>query len=223
MQTHEMLHYPDVFSRGTMEEAYERYLAQLEPPLSLADNAHGCHTGQRYCGTLHAADQRLFILDFSDGGVRLANLQTSSLETACQSLHSWVARRLPIAAMQQQYPEFEPTSAAQAFEQGTYVEERWQMYLSNSSEWPHMAPFIKAASENPILRGLFPFFAMQRLRFSRSIGFPYVYSDVPQVRATAENCFLVERSNGSPLGQGDVQRALEILLQHTPPDIGPAV
>ena len=171
---------------------------------------------------MQSASERLFLLDFSDQGLLIARLETVNFDQAVRALHSWIGIRRNLQAMQEEHPEFQPTAEGVAFEAGSLIDFRWQQYL-HSDEWPHMKPFLKAAFEHQLLGGLFPFFSMQRLRFSRCTGFPYAFSEIPQVRALGPGRFAVQRCDGTPVGEGDEKTALEILEAHLPPNIGRAV
>lgn len=209
-----------------IEDSLERVLAGLVPRMTLADNSRGCRAGKRYCALTEGTEltgtgnSRVFLLEFWDGGVAMGQMATASLETAARALHSWVARAWRLAEMQETHLEFRPTPDAWGFENGNEMEERWQDYLQNSHEWPHMGPFLEAAAANPTLRGLFPFFSMRTLRFSLCTDFPYLCAP-PSVRVYQPGRFRVDQGD-TLLGIGDANEAVAIVLRHIPPDTGPA-
>lgn len=208
-------------------ESFDRVLAGLDPRITLADNRRCCRAGKRYCALTEGTCCResdsssVLLLEFWDGGVVMGQCSTASLESAARALHSWVARALPLGKMKEAHPEFRTLPDAWGFEQGDEVEQRWQDYLQNSDEWPHMAPFLEAAAANPTLRGLFPFFSMQTLRFSLCTDFPYRCLP-PKVRAFQPGRFQVNQGD-TLLGIGDANQAIAIVLRHLPPAPGRAV
>jgi hypothetical protein len=75
-------------------------------------------------------------------------------------------------------------------------------------------PLIELASEEPKLRRLFPFISLDLLCFSRWVGWPFS-GDLPYA-APRGDVFRVHRSGGDVLGEGNVSRAVELLVAALP-------
>src|SRR5262249_37534363 len=94
---------------------------------------------------------------------------------------------------------------------------------------PMLTPLVEKAMAVPALRRLFPFTSLYSLCFSRCTGYPFS-GDCPSAapagdirRGAADPRFRVTDAKGGLLGEGTAAEAVEWLVQHLPPNCGPAV
>jgi len=115
------------------------------------------------------------------------------------------------------------------------AEDAWQRLVSESCrrlererfEWDSMDPAVMAASTRPALRQLFPVWSMFRsLSFSRCTNYPHS-ADLPRIRRKASDDFVYDvcaaLPDGRVLGSGDADYVADLVVQHLPPDCGPAL
>ena len=190
-----------------------------------------------------AKHKRLFMLDFWDRGVCLAHGSTPLLPKIAEAINAWIAKEVSTGELQQQFPFVGVEPKAESHEQGAAaeVEQKWQAlyshFKSDESKLA-LAPLIERVMEVPVLRRLFPFTSLDSLCFSRCTGYPFS-GDCPSVcsthfrfaprptpgqRATfgPPRPYTVADSKGIFLGEGDVAEAIELIVQHLPPNCGPA-
>ena len=125
-----------------------------------------------------------------------------------------------------------PVTLGSGFRFEHRAEDRWQVLVSQASrrmererlEWETMDPVVCAASRRPALRQLFPVLNMfSSLAFSRCTRYPFS-SDVLRIVHSGEFVYTVY--DGLPseavLGSGDADYVADLVVQHLPPDCGPA-
>jgi hypothetical protein len=199
---------------------------------------------QRFSQIKTAKHQRLFLLDFWDRGVCLAHGSTPSLPGVADVINAWVAKEVSTGELHRQFPFVAVEATAETHEQGAAaeVERKWQaLYSHIKSEESRGAllPLMERAMEVPVLRRLFPFTSLDWLCFSRCTGYPFS-GDCPSVCSThfrfavrptpAQRAALgpprpytVADSKGHFLGEGDAVEAVDLIVQHLPPNCGTAV
>jgi Family of unknown function (DUF6193) len=198
----------------------------------------------RFSQIMIAKHQRLFMLDFWDRGICLAHGSTPLLPKVAEVIHVWVAEGVSTGVLQRRFPFVGVESSADSHEQGAAaeVEQKWQaLYSHVKSDESKVAltPLVERAMEVPVLRRLFPFTSLDWLCFSRCTGYPFS-GDCPSACSTRfrfaprltpgqrealgpPRPYTVADSKGNFLGEGDLAEVVELIIQHLPPNCGPAV
>jgi hypothetical protein len=168
------------------------------------------------------------------------------LPKVAEAINAWIAEESSCGELQQRFPFVSVEATAEFHERGAAaeVERQWQtLYgrIKNDDSKVELVPLLEKAMEVPALRQLFPFTSLVWLCFSRCTGYPFS-GDCPSVcssrwipdeaaRPTAEQRaalgpikpYTVADSEGHFLGEGDAAEAIELILQHLPPNCGPAI
>jgi uncharacterized protein DUF6193 len=249
--------YSDLTEAGGLGPAIQTQLNAIGSPLtvkkadpefsgSLPFDCEVIEEKQRFSQINIAKHQRLFIVDFWDRGVFLAQSSTPMLPKVAEAINAWIAEESSCGELQRKFPFVSVESTEEFHEQGAAaeVERKWQaLYRSVKSDdsKAELAPLVEKAMKVPALRQLFPFTSVVWLCFSRCTGHPFS-GDCPSVcssswipdeeaRPTPEQRaalgpikpYTVADSNRHFLGEGDVAVAIELILQHLPPNCGPAI
>lgn len=154
---------------------------------------------------------------------------TDNLSDVAQAIYVWIKEIASIQTMQIRFKFFAPTEAGKAHKAGTYVEYKWQVlkayweetekYMQES--FPSPTPLIEAAMQRPELRMLFPFTSHNELCFSRTTGFPFTTHDCPHAIPLGNGRF--RAYSAKFIGEGTINEVIEMLVNHLPPNCGPAV
>jgi hypothetical protein len=132
-----------------------------------------------------AKGKRLFMLDFWDRGVCLANGATPLLPEVAEVIDAWVAKEVSTGELRQRFPFVAVEPSAESHEQGAVaeVERQWHDLYSyfkiNESKGP-LVWLLEKAMEAPVLRRLFAYTSLDWLCFSRCTGYPFS-RDCPKV------------------------------------------
>jgi hypothetical protein len=175
---------------------------------------------QIYCGT----DKGLFGYDFWDHGVYLGFAEHTDPLKVAQSLHTWIEDKATISQMRTLFPFVCFEAKADAFEKDIEVEWQWDRLEESMKSGDHkvaLLPLVVAARKRNELKVLFPFTSLIRLCFSRCTGFPYS-GDCPHAAPAEDGLFLVFDASEQIVGKGNVETAVQTLIDHLPPNCGPA-
>lgn len=218
--------YDDVLAFGGLKAAVQDALSRHGSSLQAKDlelEGFPAHTlveaGDRFSQVYLAKTERLFLVDFWEKGVCLANANTPALPDLARVIHAWNGRRRTLEEI-----GIEPNPGAQSFIDGTEIEDCWAVLLReepNRGEWP-LLPFLAEAAKQPVLRGLFPYMSMMALCFSRCTGYPYT-GDCPVVIPVGPGRYRVMDRAQKMLGEGSAAEAVQFVLSHLPPECGRAV
>ena len=239
--------YPDLLAAGGLTVGLEQALIEsgsslhvrtLEEELNTEQKkimkgfpAYACvEQDERFSQVYIGAERRMFLYDFWQRGVMLANAATPELQEVANSLHRWMVKLVTTRELAAEFPFVKPVESAEAFESGSEVDYRWNSF----EDWipktfPELIPFFEVAKHTPELRQLFPFTSLNRMCFSRCTGYPYT-NDCPAVipktgagfRDIIPDQYEV-RLHSKLLGSGNGRQAAEIVVQHLPLNCGPAV
>lgn len=223
--------YPDLIEHGGLAGALRAAFTRIDSSMRVIE-LDGC-ISPVVCATVRWADreaqafiaakERLFMVEFWSRGVMLASGGTPDLESVAIAIDRWVGSNRTAGDMASAFDFVEARKDAWSYEQGMEVEERWRAYLKAvPRSIPGLGEVIASASERPALRQLFPFTSLDRLCFSRCTGYPFT-RDTPSVAPSGDKRYRVEGSAGEDLGGGNVEEALDIVIEHLPPGCGPAV
>lgn len=224
--------YPDVIRAGALKVALQAALRDLGSALIVVDMTNSgarnfvayarVEEGARFSQIYMAAKERLFLFDFWDKGVMLANARSAELATTASAIHDWVSSTCRVAELRARHPFVVVQPDAEDHEQGKAVEARWQVYLAHlPAQMPDLSPFLLAAAARKELRQLFPFTSHTTFCLSRCTGYPYTH-DTPSVTPRGRDDYEV-RLGRKILGRGNAQVAVELVIQGLPPNCGPAV
>lgn len=223
--------YPDLISAGGLRNALQTTLTALGSTLNVSGLEETVNfvvyarveAGSRFSQVYIAAEERLFLFDFWSRGVMLAQGQTPNLTDMAKAINRWVGSSCTTAELALDFPFVEVEPKAVAFENGEEVEYRWREYLTNiDDQFPELVAFIQAASRRQELRQLFPYTSLNRFCFSRCTGYPFT-SDTPYVWPQRDGQYQVLSPDGQVLGRGDVEAAVQLVIEHLPENCGPAV
>ena len=175
--------YPDLIEKGGLVAALQSAFSQIQSPVKVEETNSSLsgfpvyarvESSSRFSQIYIAAEQRMFSFDFWQDGVALGNGYTDSLTELAHVLHEWIETEIGIIKLSKKFTFVTADEKAKYFEQGREVEWKWQecqKYIPKS--FPSLMPFLDEASQNPILRQLFPYTSMSDFCFSRCTGFPY--------------------------------------------------
>lgn len=181
--------YSDLVSAGGLGNALQAALTSLgsEQAVTGLDPSNNfvvyarVEFGDRFSQVYIASEERLFMFDFWNRGVMLAQAKTPDLAEAAGAIDRWVGTDCKTTDLAAAFPCVTVESKAAGFESGSEVVSRWQEYLSGMADrFPELVAFTKAASARSELRQLFPFTSLNRFCFSRCTGYPYT-GDTPYV------------------------------------------
>jgi len=221
--------YPEVEAACGLGAALDVELEKLGSPIRASRPDHSTRItvkrGSRLGMLTLRADQRQFIFELHARGAFLARGAAPSLDAIARAFGRWLGSSCTAAEIAAELPFVTPEPDAEAYENNTVAEVRWQGYLARASTKPgELAPFVTAAARRPELRQLMPYTSMFQLCFSRCTGFPFT-QDTPRVQPVrgGSGFEVVAPITGAILGRGDAEEAVELVLRHLPPGIGPAV
>ena len=237
--------YPDLLSAGGLAAGLQQALAGTGSPLQVRTLDEGLDSKQRevmkgfpayarverderFSQVYIGAEQRMFLCDFWQRGVMLANAATPDLKELAATIRHWIEGLVTTRELAAEFSFVKPVDSAEAFESGSEVDHRWTWY----EDWiprtfPELVPFFDEAKQSPELRQLFPFTSLNCMCFSRCTGYPYT-DDCPAaipvggIRSVVLGEFDV-RLRGQLLGSGNGKEAVRITVANLPENCGPAV
>ncbi len=96
-------------------------------------------------------------------------------------------------------------------------------YLLRSNKKYSPIPVIEAAMKRPELRQLSPYTSLNRLCFSRTTDYPFT-NDCPMIEPQGNGKYRVYMPvTHEVIGEGTAEQAVEMVINHLPPNCGPAV
>lgn len=225
--------YPEVSAAGSLANALGQALLKIGSPLEATSTVPFLPFARvggesRFCQMYVVARERLFSFDFWTMGVSYGKGLCSDLNEAAHAIHFWITEAPDIPAMQNRFSFFVPSEQALADEAGKAVDHQWAGLLTRWSKPPDATHptsplrLIQAASQQAKLRQLFPFTSMNSLHFSRTTGYPFT-SDCPFAIPIGDDRFRAYSSGGEPIGEGNVDEVIAMLIANLPVDCGPAV
>lgn len=216
--------YDDLEQQGGLVPALQAALRTLGSTLVVTGRgAARVEQTNRLSQVSSALEVRLFLLNFWDRGVVLADAKTPDLLEATRCLHAWVSGTGKISVLSIQFPMIRLRPIAEPFENDREVEWKWDhLEATTKTDMPELYPLIVAAKCRSELRILFPVTSHNVLGFSRCTGYPYTH-DCPHAVPTHGQQFKVYAPGGQRLGPGDADQAVQWLIDHLPPNAGPAV
>ncbi|QDU64014.1 hypothetical protein Pan216_48970 [Planctomycetes bacterium Pan216] len=92
------------------------------------------------------AERRMFLFDFWQRGVTLANGATPELKKFAKSLHCWIVELVTTRELAAEFPFVKPEDSAEAFESSSEVDYTWNWY----EDWiprahPELISFFEVA------------------------------------------------------------------------------
>jgi hypothetical protein len=227
-------HYPELDGKE-LAALLEQELLRLGAGVK-AERRHRVNRVSRYWANVErssrtasvtvAAEERLFMADFWDQGVKMGSALTPSVSEAVDVIDAFLAGGLRVAQLHDRFPFFTLGEQAEAHESGAAAEVAWQWKMVRdhiADCLPDLLPLADLILTTcPPLKQLFPYISLEALCFSRCTGQPFS-SDCPAVTALGPGDFEVRNNRGVPLGRGDAATALHLLTRNLPANAGPAV
>ena len=228
--------YPEIVEAGSFREAFRRQLAAISSPLAeylvhydqLPIQHVRLELQPRFSQIYTAAQERLFMPDFWDHGVCVANAKSGDLEGIALAVDRWVTGEvLSIFDLAKQFPFVEPEARARSHENGTEVDDRWSAYLEGGglrSLHEDLPELVRVASQEPKLRQLFPYTSMRSLCFSRCTGYPFT-RDTPWFTPVGDRRFQlhgVSKADDGRPPEGSAEEVVRRAAESIPDTVGPA-
>jgi uncharacterized protein DUF6193 len=189
-------------------------------PLALRS---GVERGTRRAQVSAAAEKRAFGLSLWTDGVGSLNGWSSELRAIAAAISGWLSDEQPrVDAMAARFSFLEVEPLGRAYERGEAIEYVWRGLLE-SPPVDAMLPLIERAADQPRLRRLRPWTSLDRVCFSRWVGWPFS-NDLPYA-APRDGRFRVWRATDKDylseeqltvVGEGDANRAVELLVSALP-------
>jgi hypothetical protein len=217
--------YPDLAKVGGVTNALQLALRLISSPLEVTGKGVArVEKNHRFSQVYTAVKVRLFIYDFWDRGVMLADASTPDLLQVARSIHAWVLEKANTSQIMESFPFVTPEPIAESFEKDMEVEWKWEALEETVRAQPHMAkllPLVVASRSSKEVRQLFPYTSLVSLHLSRCTGYPFS-GDCPYAVPTQEGQYQVFDASGKVVGIGDAGHAVQLLIDHLPPNWGPA-
>jgi len=212
--------YPDLEVQGGVANALKQSLRSLGSALIVTGlGVARVEQNRRFSQIYTAAHERLFLYDFWDRGVMLADARTPDLDSVAKSVHAWVEDRVTMTQLRATFAFVVPAEIAEAFENDAEAEWKWSALEEAVRGQDHMSdllPLVIEAKKRAELRNLFPYASHDNLCLSRCTGYPYS-GDCPYAIPEKAKDYSVFDRRGKPVGQGDAARAVQLLIDHLPP------
>lgn len=164
----------------------------------------------------------------------MATLNSATLQQVADACKLWLVDSLTLQSMKLEIPDFQPTEMGYEFEAGAGIKAQWEYLLSSramaKSTLEPLAPLVREAAKQRLLRQLFPYQSMTSLHFSRTAGYPYT-NDCPWAEAIGtgrwdepENYrrYRALKPDGTIIGEGTAREVIHLVVKFLPRDIGPA-
>ncbi|WP_162908384.1 DUF6193 family natural product biosynthesis protein [Allorhizocola rhizosphaerae] len=226
--------YPEIGQAGSLQTAIQTALDhagyELTALLTSSPGWWDCATwvdnGNRHVSIVLGSQERWFLMEFWERGVRMADGKTTDLAAAAGATGLWqTGSRL--RELQAAWPFVRYGKLAEAYEHGNPVETKWEIYRQSQAR--HIDhDLIEAAYAQPKLRELFPFTSHATLHLSRCARYPFT-ADLPAITPVADGTYEVAWPTDSPYGSGTVGRAdtpqdaIALVTSHLPDNYGHAV
>jgi hypothetical protein len=221
--------YPELIAHGSLAGALRAALAEIRSALTVSELAirgpvyARVEMGPRFSQVYIAANERLFVFDFWNRGVMLAQARTADLHETARAIDRWVVSECTTGELAAEFGCVKVKPEASSYERGEEVEQRWRHYLETLPEYhAKLKAFVAAAAAHPKLRQLFPFTSLNSFCFSRCTGYPFTH-DTPHVCPHGPDDYEVIGPTGKILGRGAAREAVLLVVSALPPHCGPAV
>ncbi|GGH73092.1 hypothetical protein GCM10011379_34220 [Filimonas zeae] len=198
--------------------------------------------GNRFVQVYMKRERRLYLFEFWQNGLCLAEGYISHLVPVAQTIDLWLSSECSPDDLVDQFPFIAPYDNSTFKEAAKQVEKRWDFYCSDG-EFPELQTFFHLAAQDEVLSQLCPYTSLYTLRFSRCAEFPFDSEGMPDVTPKAyENyAFSLEKSKAQAItlppdegeifvviinrtqyvGEGNATTALQLVKSLLPPGIKP--
>lgn len=187
-----------------------------------------------------ASEEKLFLPDFWKDGVCLANGKTENITDLAKSLDFWLNNDVTTKKLSTKFKFIQPNEKSESFDKGNEVEYTWNKILENGFD--ELNQFIQIAIKDDAVNKLFPYTSLYTLCFSRCTGYPYDSKDLPNVTpklnswtlpneikqeinkesSTDDVIYVVTKNKNEYLGEGNAEKAIELIRNNLPNDLSPA-
>lgn len=220
--------YPDLAPLGSLAAAL-RDLARREgvdlgsietDQENRSPTSAALHRGRRTVTITLGSQERWLIAECWQRGAVLASGKTPDVWAMLGAAQAFL-HEVSLADLHAQFPFLGVSDLGLAFEAGTEVTVKWQIYVAHPDE--DVRALAARAAPNPSLRSLFPFTSHRSLRFSRCTGYPYTW-DLPFIVPLGAGRYRVHFQGEEVLADNvDAASAVAAVIAALPPGSGPAV
>lgn len=230
--------YPELRDTGSLTAALSQAFKTIGSSLTVSpsiDLPNGVFStsyahierGVRFSQTFIAAEERLFLPDFWAQGVMMASGGSPDLLDVAAAIDCWISGGdCTLGQIETRFAWVKRHPDATAFEEGRAVEQQWDWICQRAGDLNADLPsFVRLAYGQPRLRELFPFTSLCSLNFSRCTGYPFDTDGMPFIWPGGSGLFRVHvhgKSESDPVGMGNAETAIQMVLEHLPPNTGPA-
>ena len=223
--------YPDVVAAKGLANALRAALNSIDSGLEVTRQDTAVNSvayaqvvsGLRSSQVFIAANERFFLFDGWNHGVKLIDGATPDLAELAKAINRWVGSDCTAATLGSEFEFVTPDKRAVVYERGGEVDDHWQNYPSYINEHlPELTEFVTAAARRDELRQLFPYTSLNRFCFSRCTGYPFT-RDIPHVNPLPGGGYRVIAPDGKELGRGNGEQAADLVVRNLRSGCGPAV
>ena len=221
--------YPDLIRAGSLADALNRELAKRGSPIRSSPDYYGFQSwswaevssDDRNANVHSRADKRKFGLDLWEDAIHMARGTTrdlSDLAFALELLMSHADKR--VSDLVQRIPFMKLKPRALRYENGTYIEVRWQALLADPFDgagneifhWDDLAELIRQAAERPELRRHLPFTSLHRFSVTRRRQLPE--TTIPKIWPLGNGQYRLTPDHGPHVAaEGDASVVLDALVE----------
>ncbi|HEX8465592.1 MAG TPA: DUF6193 family natural product biosynthesis protein [Abditibacterium sp.] len=231
--------YPDVVEHGRLRLLLKHLMPQMNVQLQTGDDKSDWLAttldGKYGKSQIYmAAEKRLFLFDFWQKGVVLAEGRTDSVERVLLALHELLEKGVSPLELTACFDYVTPHENAAAFYQGPQfqVALQWETLdrrlIDESGRMGALHSLLQMARQHPRLSQLFPYTSMWSLCFSSCTGYPF-QNPCPSIQPLSDEdspqLFTVGDWNmdgKNVLFQGDAHEVIEFVAAQLPSECGPA-
>jgi hypothetical protein len=204
-------------NRDGLSAALRRELKRIGSPV------RNSRRGDRSVQVRVALDGSLHAALWSEG-VSYLNGWAANISELAAAVDAWLSDARPGGEeMAARFAFLTFNDHARAYERGDAIELVWRNLLTVGPDFDRLRPLVEAAAAEPALRRLLPWTSMDRLCFSRWVGWPFS-NDLPFAAPRGEGFrvyqpSLTEYLRQEPddlLGEGDAAHAVELLVAALP-------
>jgi len=194
-------YYPDIIKSGGLNNAINEILVKTGSKLKSADCDNGMSVSaiirnkERSSQIMPAANERLFLVDLWNEGIRYGGWRFADLTQASYFITQFVELYLSYKEMKKVFPWFH-SEKGKIHEKGAKTETRLQwnalfnQLKNEKSQMKFLLPCLKTAKRFSELKVLFPFTSHNTLCFSLTTGYPFLEAG-PKITSEGENHFKI--------------------------------
>lgn len=178
-------------------------------------------SGDRDADVYSRADRRKFRLGLSEDTIYMARGSSRELSDLAAALELLMSSTEKVSELVREIPFMKLKRRALRYENGTYIEDRWQSFLSDPLDkagneifhWDDLAELIRRAAERPEFRRHLPFTSLHRFSVTRRRQLPE--KTIPVIWPLGNGQYRLSPDFGPPFAvEGDASVVLDALVEH---------